>query len=39
MKLNQRLEKMKRNYIIKWLDKLYEMQLEWEEKNQKEFPI
>ncbi|MDU4846118.1 hypothetical protein [Clostridium sp.] len=26
------------NYI-EWLDVLYEMQLEWEEENQREFPI
>lgn len=24
---------------VEWLEKLYEMETEWEEENQKEFPI
>lgn len=24
---------------LEWLEKLHEMELDWEEKNQKEFPI
>lgn len=25
--------------VIQWMEKLYEMELEWEEENQKQFPI
>lgn len=41
VKLEQFFEIKKPNEInyIEWLEELYNMQLEWEEKNQREFPI
>ena len=32
-------KKPKEMNYIQWSEKLYEMQLDWEEENQKEFPI
>jgi hypothetical protein len=33
------VKKPKELNVLEWLDKLYEMELEWEEENGKEFPI
>lgn len=33
------IKKPKEMNYIEWLDRLYKMQVEWEEENQKEFPI
>jgi hypothetical protein len=33
------VKKPKNMNTLEWLDKLYEMQLEWEEEHQEEFPI
>lgn len=46
--IGERIEKLEKFFGIRkpkelnpveWLDKLYEMEMKWEEENQKEFPI
>lgn len=46
--IGERIEKLEKFFGVKkskdltpveWLEKLYEMEMEWEEENQKEFPI
>ena len=34
-----RVKKPKELNVLEWLDKLYEMELEWEEEHKTEFPV
>ena len=33
------VKKPKNMNPVEWMDKLYEMEMEWEEENQREFPL